>query len=93
MIPVEEALAMILREAVLLPTERIPLREAAGPLCEEVRIFDVFRSPSLGEGRKSLAFTLRFRAPDRTLTDEEVADVRARIVDALRAELGAEPRA
>jgi phenylalanyl-tRNA synthetase beta chain len=68
------------------------LRRAAGELLEDVNLFDVFRSEALGAGRKSLAFALRFRAADHTLTDEEVGDVRSRVVDAVRAEHGAELR-
>jgi len=41
-----------------------------------VRLFDVYSGEQVGQGRKSLAYTLRFRAPDRTLTDEEVAVAR-----------------
>ncbi len=58
------------------------LRDAGGDLVEEVRLFDVFRAEALGAGRKSLAFALRFRAPDRTLTDAEVGELRQRCVDA-----------
>ncbi len=52
------------------------LREAAGELAEEVALFDAWRDASLG--RRSLAFRARLRAPDRTLTDPEVAEVRER---------------
>jgi phenylalanyl-tRNA synthetase beta chain len=55
------------------------VREAGGELLERLRLFDVYRGEQVGEGSKSLALRLEFRAPDRTLTDEEVADVRARI--------------
>ena len=48
------------------------LRDGAGELLESLRLFDVYRGEQVGEGRKSLAYTLRFRAPDRTLTVEEV---------------------
>ena len=52
------------------------LREGAGPLLESVRLFDVYTGEQIGEGRKSLAYAMRFRAPDRTLTDAEVAEAR-----------------
>ncbi|HET8604021.1 MAG TPA: phenylalanine--tRNA ligase subunit beta [Marmoricola sp.] len=61
------------------------LREGAGPLCESVRLFDVYTGEQAGEGRKSLAFALRFRAPDRTLTEAETAEAREAAV-ALAAE-------
>ena len=69
------------------------IREAAGDLLEEVRLFDVFRGPQLGEGRKSLAFSLRLRASDRTLTAGELAGVRKRVVKRAAKPLGAELRA
>jgi phenylalanyl-tRNA synthetase beta chain len=48
------------------------LREGAGALLESARLFDVYVSAQLGAGKKSLAYSLRFRAPDRTLTEKEV---------------------
>ncbi len=61
-----------------LPAEELAatLREGAGPLCESVRLFDVYTGPQVGEGHRSLAFALRFRAPDRTLTEKETAAAR-----------------
>jgi phenylalanyl-tRNA synthetase beta chain len=56
-------------------------------------LFDVFEGGAIPEGRKSLAFALEFRAPDRTLTDEEVEPVVAAIVNRVRSELGGELRA
>ena len=55
-------------------------RRAGGTLLEDVRLFDVYTGEQVGEGRKSLAYSLRFRAPDRTLTAAEVAEVRAAAV-------------
>jgi phenylalanyl-tRNA synthetase beta chain len=55
-------------------------------------VFDVYTGEQVGEGRVSLALHLEFRAPDRTLTDEDVAPVRERIVAALQQELGGELR-
>jgi phenylalanyl-tRNA synthetase beta chain len=52
------------------------LREGAGALCESVRLFDLYTGDQIGAGRKSLAFALRFRAPDRTLTEVETAHAR-----------------
>jgi phenylalanyl-tRNA synthetase beta chain len=57
---------------------------STGGLLEEVALFDVYTGEQAGEGNKSLAYTLRFRAPDRTLTDEEVTVAR----DAAVAEAG-----
>jgi phenylalanyl-tRNA synthetase beta chain len=61
------------------------LRDGAGDLLESLRLFDVYRGPQVGEGRASLAYTLRFRAPDRTLTVEEVTAAReAAVAEAAR---------
>jgi len=68
------------------------LRAVGGDLLERVRLFDVFRSGALGPGRVSLAFALQFRAPDRTLTDAEVGELRTQCIDAVVSEFGAELR-
>jgi phenylalanyl-tRNA synthetase beta chain len=61
------------------------LAEGSGPLLEEVRLFDVYTGEQAGEGSKSLAYTLRFRAPDRTLTADEVTAARdAAVAEAAR---------
>jgi phenylalanyl-tRNA synthetase beta chain len=52
------------------------LADGAGELVEDVRLFDVYAGEQVGEGRRSLAYTLRFRAPDRTLTSEEANSAR-----------------
>jgi phenylalanyl-tRNA synthetase beta chain len=68
------------------------LQTALGDLLESVRCFDEFRSEQLGEGRRSLAFALRFRAPDRTLTVAEVGELRQRGIDAVVAAHAADLR-
>jgi phenylalanyl-tRNA synthetase beta chain len=52
------------------------VRDGAGELLEDVRVFDVYVGPQVGEGNKSLALALRFRAPDRTLTEDEASAAR-----------------
>ncbi|MGH9025436.1 MAG: phenylalanine--tRNA ligase subunit beta [Acidimicrobiia bacterium] len=87
-------LAFVVAESVPAAAVRSTLRTAAGELLEEVRLFDTFRSEGLqAEGRKSMAFALRFRASDRTLTEAEVGDLRNRAIDAVTREHGAELRA
>ena len=68
------------------------LREGAGELLESLRLFDVFTGEQVGEGRKSLAYTLRFRAPDRTLKAEETTAAREAAVAAATARTGATQR-
>jgi len=68
------------------------VRAAAGPTLERADVFDVYAGEQVGADRRSLALALTFRTPEQTLTDEDVAPVRERIVDAL-AQLGGELRA
>ncbi|MGH3135008.1 MAG: phenylalanine--tRNA ligase subunit beta [Gaiellaceae bacterium] len=68
-------------------------REAAGPLLREARVFDVYRGEQVGAGHKSVALHLAFQSPERTLTDDEAADARGRIVAALAERFDAELRA
>ena len=65
------------------------LRTAAGDLLVDLALFDVFRGVPVSDGRRSLAFTLRFQAADRTLTDGEVAEARQRCIDAVQGSLPA----
>ena len=68
-------------------------REAAGPELREFRPFDVYRGAQVGEGRKSIAFTVTFQSAERTLTDEDAAALREKIIKALADRFGAELRA
>ena len=71
--------------------ERV-LREGAGELLEDIRVFDDYRGTGIDESKKSLAFALRFRAPDRTLTADEASAAREAAVAAAVEQLGAEAR-
>jgi phenylalanyl-tRNA synthetase beta chain len=68
-------------------------REAAAPELREIRFLSDYREPPIPEGKKSLAFSVAFQAADRTLTDEDAAELRGRVVEALRRRFGAELRA
>ena len=68
------------------------LREGAGPLCESVRLFDVYTGEQVGEGHKSLAFALRFRALDRTLTEKDTSAAREAAVALAEQRHGARQR-
>jgi phenylalanyl-tRNA synthetase beta chain len=57
-----------------------------------MRPFDVYRGEQIPPGHKSIAFALAFQSPERTLSDEDAAALRARLVDALRERFGAELR-
>ena len=88
----KEDVALIVGADVPAATVEASLRRGAGQLLESVELFDVYTGPQVGEGRKSLAFALRFRAPDRTLTDAESGAARDAAVAVAVAEVGAEPR-
>ena len=68
--------ALVVAEAVPSAQVEAALREGAGALLEAVDLFDVYRGDQVGEGKKSLAYRLSFRAGDRTLTTEEVSAAR-----------------
>lgn len=89
--PVRQDLAVVVADDVRAATVLDAVRGAAGALLRDVRIFDVYRGEQVGVGRSSLALALTFQAPDRTLTDDDVAPVRERVVGALT-ELGGELR-
>jgi phenylalanyl-tRNA synthetase beta chain len=65
------------------------VRDGAGELLEDVRLFDVYTGPQVGENRKSLTFALRFRAADRTLTEDEASAARDAAVQRAAEQVGA----
>lgn len=90
--PVLEDLAVIVNEDI--PAARVTgvIRQAGGALLQEVRLFDLFRGKQVGEGKKSLAYSLTYQAPDRTLNDAEAGKIRNQIIQALEKELKAQIR-
>jgi phenylalanyl-tRNA synthetase beta chain len=85
-------IAVVVSEDVSAAEVEAAVRQGAGDLLERLSLFDVYRGEQLGEGNKSLALRLEFRAPDRTLTDEEVAERRAAVEREL-SEIGGRLRA
>jgi phenylalanyl-tRNA synthetase beta chain len=84
--------------AVLVP-DQVPVgrvlevaEDGGGPLLEAVHLFDHYRGEGVPAGHRSVAFGLRFRAPDRTLKDKEADRAVSSIVKRLKEELGVEPR-
>jgi phenylalanyl-tRNA synthetase beta chain len=76
---VHQDIAVVVPEAVQAAQVRTAVIEGGGELLRSAEVFDLYRGEQVGEGRKSLALRLEFRAPDRTLTDEEVAERREAI--------------
>ena len=99
--PVISSFPPVLLDVALVVPVEVPaaaleatVRSAAGPLLESVRLFDVYADEQrLGAGLRSLAFALRFRAPDRTLTVEEATAARDAAVAAAAERHGARLRA
>ncbi|MBN9644551.1 phenylalanine--tRNA ligase subunit beta [Corynebacterium mendelii] len=85
--------ALVVDEDTPAEEVRATVQEAAGELVETVELFDIYRSESLGEGKKSLAFALKFRAGDRTLTDDECNEAKNKAVAAAADKHGAVQRA
>jgi phenylalanyl-tRNA synthetase beta chain len=88
----KEDVALIVDEAVQAGDVEAALREGAGDLLEDVRLFDVYVSDAIGAGKKSLAFALKLRAPDRTLTEAEAGAVRDAAVAVAATRYGAVQR-
>jgi phenylalanyl-tRNA synthetase beta chain len=68
--------SLIVGEDVAAQTVVDAVRDGAGELLEDVRLFDVYTGPQIGDGRKSVTLALRFRATDRTLTEDEASAAR-----------------
>jgi phenylalanyl-tRNA synthetase beta chain len=90
--PVLEDIAVVLPADVPAASVVAAVRDGGGDLLASVEVFDVYSGEQVGEGQKSLALRLSFQAPDRTLTDAEVAERRAAIESALD-EIGGRLRA
>jgi len=88
----KEDVALVVDESVAVQDVVAAIRRGAGELLESVRLFDVFRGEQLGEGKKSLAFSLRLRATDRTLTAQDAAGVRKAVVAKAAKAVGAQLR-
>jgi phenylalanyl-tRNA synthetase beta chain len=85
-------LALVLDRDVSHRSVADTIEETGGALLERVALFDLYQGPQVPSGKRSLAYTLRFRAPDRTLTDGEADDAMSRIVSAVRSRFGAQVR-
>ena len=91
--PVRQDLAFVVSEEVTAGELVAAAREAAGPELREMSAFDVYRGGQVEPGKKSIAFSVTFQSSDRTLTDEDAAELRNRIVSALERAFGAQLRA
>ncbi|MUH59792.1 phenylalanine--tRNA ligase subunit beta [Bifidobacterium canis] len=90
--PVKQDLAFTVPTSVTAHELTEAIRKAAGDMLETIELFDVFTGEQVGDNKKSLAYAVTFRAPDRTLTSQDSEAIRARIVSQAAA-LGAQLRA
>ena len=90
--PAAEMGAIVVKEAARAGDMLDCIEKAGGRTLEEARLFDVYRGEKLGEGKKSVAYALTFRASDRTLTDAEIQASMDKILKALETNFGAEIR-
>lgn len=90
--PVYEDIAVIVDESVAAARVEGLIRQTGGRSVSAVRLFDVYRDEKIGAGKKSLAYSLTYQSPDKTMTDAEAAQIRNRIVKRLEHEVGARLR-
>lgn len=88
----KEDIALVVPEGITAQQVEQAIREGAGVLLEDVALFDVYTGDQVPEGHKSLAFALRLRAGDRTLSAEEIAAVRQGAIDRAAQQCGARLR-
>jgi len=81
--PVDRDIALVLDEEILAGDVMKKIREVGGDLIESLSLFDCYRGKQIPAGKKSLTFAIRYRAKEKTLTDEEVGEVHTKIIEAL----------
>jgi len=90
--PVKEDMAFVVDENIPAGVVEALIRQTAGANLKDIQLFDVYRGDPIPPGKKSLAFSLIFQSPTKTLTDKDTARLRKKIVGRLRREIGAELR-
>lgn len=88
----KEDIALVVKDSITAEEVRQAIIDGVGELLEEVALFDVYSGDQVPAGHKSLAFALRFRAPDRTLSAEEIAGARQGAIDEATKRCGARLR-
>jgi phenylalanyl-tRNA synthetase beta chain len=90
--PVLEDISVIVDETLPAGEIEAAIRQVGGQMLAAVRLFDIYRGEQIGAGKKSLAYSLTYQAFDRTLTDQEAAQIRQRIIRRLEANFSAKLR-
>lgn len=89
---VSRDIAMLVKDEVMVKQIEDIIRQRAGKILEKITLFDVYKGKQVPEGMKSVAYSITFRAEDRTLTDEEVGKAMRKVVDGLKTGLDAQLR-
>jgi len=89
---IERDIAVVVNDEIPSKEVQVLIRNTGGELLEEVMLFDIYKGVQIPEDKKSLAFTIRFRSKERTLTDDEVNNIMERIIKTLEEKLGARLR-
>ena len=82
-------IAMVVKEMVTAGQAEQLINEAAGELCVNVRLFDVYSGNQVPQGHKSLAFSVEYQSRETTLTEEQVSSIHAKVIEAVKGKLGA----
>ncbi len=90
--PVIEDLAFVVDESVPAAAVEAAIRAGGGAYVASVTLFDVYRGPNIGPGKKSLAYRVAYQASDRTLSDKDAARIRKKIVKRVAREVGGQLR-
>lgn len=86
--PVDRDMAVLADQKLLCQAVTAKVREVGGDLVEDVTLFDVYRGKQVPSGKRSLAYSIRYRSREKTLTDEEVDKIHQRIVSELERSFG-----
>ena len=87
--PVERDLAVVVDMTLLSGLIGDKIKEAGGDLVERITLFDVYKGKQVPAGKRSLAYSICYRSPEKTLTDEEVDEIHRRVISELEKTFGA----
>jgi phenylalanyl-tRNA synthetase beta chain len=87
--PIDRDIAVVVDEELLSKEIIDQIKKTGGELVEDVILFDVYTGKQIEPGKKSLACSIRYRSPDKTLTDEEVEDIHRKVILQLERSFGA----
>ncbi|NLL04561.1 MAG: phenylalanine--tRNA ligase subunit beta [Clostridiaceae bacterium] len=89
---VSRDIAMLVKDEIMVKQIEDIIKQRAGKILEDIKLFDVYKGKQVPEGMKSVAYSITFRASDRTLTDEEVGKAMTKILDGLKNNIEAQLR-